>query len=166
MLFILKLLSSSLSGAPFPLKIYCLIDKTPPAYVANIKTSKAAARYTKHFKLKSIHLKQTWTIHTKALQRKRFTATCKKLANFYLWRDYVQKNTAHLRTEHKNFKGYGTSLSGKPTFFKGTCPLEWKCSLNAAIFKRELRLFPLIKIGKNWPRTMFKGRAFEKCIAT
>jgi len=69
MLFILKLLSSSLSGAPFPLKIYCLNDKTPPTYVENIKTSKAAARYTKHFKLKSIHLKQTWTIHTFPLQR-------------------------------------------------------------------------------------------------
>ena len=40
MLFILKLLSSSLSGAPFPLNIYCLNDKTPPAYVANQKNFK------------------------------------------------------------------------------------------------------------------------------
>ena len=29
--------------------------------------------------------------------------------------------TARLRTELTNFKGYGTSLSVKPTFFKGTC---------------------------------------------
>jgi len=39
-------------------------------------------------------------------------------------RDYVRLNTAGLRTELTNFKGYGTSLSVKPTFFKGTCPLE------------------------------------------
>jgi len=39
-------------------------DKTPPAYVANIKTTKAAARYTKHFKLKSRYTFKTNVDHT------------------------------------------------------------------------------------------------------
>ena len=93
-----------------------------------------------------------------------FTATWKKLANFSLWRDYVRLNTARLRTELTNFKGYCTLLSLKPTFFKGTCPLEWKCLLNAELFKRKLRRIPLIKLCENGTRTMLKGRAFKWCI--
>ena len=75
------------------------------------------------------------------------------------------ENTARLRTELTNFKGYGTPLRVKTTLYTGTCPLEWKCSLNAETFKRKLRRI-LLKIGKNGPRTMLKGRAFQKCIAT
>ena len=84
-----------------------------------------------------------------------------------LWRDYVRLNTARsFPTELTNFKGFGTLLSVKPTFYKGTCPLEWKCSLNAELFKRKLRLIPFIKIYKNSQWTLLKERAFEWCIAT
>ena len=57
-------------------------------------------------------------------------------------------------------------LRGDPNFFKINSKIKGKCSLNAELFKRKLRRIPLIQIGKNGPRTMLKGRAFEKCIAT
>ena len=149
MLFILKKLSSTLSG---------LLSGNEWQNTSSLCN---AARYTNLFKLKCIYLKQRPT-----LQRKMCTATWKKLTNFSLWRDYVRLNTTRLWTELTNFKGYGTPLSLKPTFFKGTCPLEWKCSLNTELFKRKLRRIPLIKLCENGPWTMLEGRAFEWCIAT
>ena len=52
-------------------------------------------------------------------------------------------------------------LHGDPNFFKISSKIKGKCLLNAGFLKRKLWRIPLIKIGKNGPRTMLKGRAFE-----
>ena len=68
-------------------------------------------------------------------------------------------------SKHFHFKGYGSSLSVKPTLFKGTCPLECKCLLNAEIFKCKFGHIPLKKLSENGPRTILKERSFQQCIA-
>jgi len=57
-------------------------------------------------------------------------------------------------------------LLGDHNFFKINSKIKGKCLLNAGFFKHKLRRIPLIKIGKNGPRTMLKGRAFEQRKAT
>ena len=50
-----------------------------------------------------------------------------------------------------------TSKAAELNYFKINSIFKGKCLQNAEIFNRKLRRIPLIKIGKNGPRTMLKG---------
>jgi len=126
-----------------------------------------AAHYTNLFKVKCRYIFKTNTNRTYIISSKEnMHRNVEEIGNFSLWRDYVIM-TKHCPPSNQTYKLQVRCWAWNQHSSKElVLALEWKCSLNAEIFKRKLQRIPLIKLSENDLQTMDRTRAFEQRIAT